>query len=122
MLGIAQDMAHGVLELTVDGGVDRADYEAAVAAVDAMLKTRDKIDVIEIVRDIGWIAPEIWWRDLVFHLGHRHFMRRAAVVSDHGWVGPIVRLFAPFYPSAIRTFPESRLDEARAWVREADPS
>jgi predicted DNA-binding transcriptional regulator len=120
MISVSSDAAAGVIEITVDGAIDRADYEKVVTAVDLLLETHKQIDVIEIVRDLGWLPPQVWWRDIVFHLTHRNFLRRAAIVSDRGWVGPIVRLFAPLYPSAMRFFPEAEIDAARAWVRGRD--
>jgi hypothetical protein len=120
MLSLVKDAKAGYLELTIDGAINRADYEAAVAAVDELLKTHDKLNVVEVVRDIGWIDAEVWWKDLLFHLTHRNFIHRAAVVSDKGWVGPVTRMFAPLYPAAIRTFRMEELDEARAWAKLGD--
>lgn len=120
MFKVEKNTASGYLELTVDGVIHKADYEAAAAAVDELLKTHDKINVVEVVRDIGWVEPQVWWKDLLFHLAHRNFVHRAAVVSDSGWVGPVTRMFAPFYPAAIRTFAMDELDEARRWAKAGD--
>jgi hypothetical protein len=122
MLSMTTDDEAGFIEVVVDGAITRADYEAVVTAVDQMLTRHPHIDFVEVVRDVGPIAPAVWWRDLVFHLQHRDFLRRAAVVSDSGWVGPLVRLFAPFYPAELRCFPERRLDEARRWARGTAPA
>lgn len=121
MLKVEADREAGYLELTVDGRIDKADYERAIEAIDALLETHKKIDVMEIVLDLGFIEPEVWWKDIVFHLSHHHFLRRVAVVSDSGWVGPLTRLFAPLYPAAIRTFSVGEIFEARRWVKEGDP-
>lgn len=121
MLGVTMDKDKGYLELLVDGRIGKADYEAAVQAVDTLLETHDKIDVVEIVRDIGWVEAEVWWKDIVFHLSHRNFLHRVAVVSDSGWVGPVTRVFAPLYPCAIRTYSAGEVDEARRWAQEGDP-
>lgn len=120
MLKIETDAAAGFLEMTVDGTISRDEYEAVVSAVEELLKTHDKLNVVEVVRELGWIEPEVWWKDILFHLSHRNFLHRVAVVSDRGWVGPVTRLFAPLYPAAIRTFAEAELDEARRWARVGD--
>jgi SpoIIAA-like len=121
MLGVEMDTKAGYLELTVDGRIGKEDFEKAVAAVDVLLETHKKIDVVEVVLDVGWVEPEVWWKDIVFHLNHRHFLRHAAVVSDSGWVGPITRLFAGLYPAAIRTYSVGEIEEARRWAKEGDP-
>lgn len=118
MLRVESDEVAGYLELTVDGRIGREDFDQAVKAVDALLQCHDKIDVVEIVLDIGWVEPQVWWKDLLFHLSHRSFVRHAAVVSDSGWVGPLTRLLAGVYPAAIRTFTTGEIEEARRWARE----
>ncbi|OYQ28665.1 hypothetical protein CHU93_08875 [Sandarakinorhabdus cyanobacteriorum] len=117
MLSMTVDDEAGFIEVVVDSAITRPDYEAVVTAVDQLLTRHARIDFVEVVRRLGKIAPEVWWRDLVFHLHHRDFLRRAAIVSDAGWVGPLVRLFAPLYPAELRCFPESGLDAARRWAR-----
>lgn len=120
MLKVETDLPAGYLELTVDGAVDKEDYQAAVDAVDLLLQSHAQLNVVEVVRNIGWIEPEVWWKDLLFHLAHRNFIHRAAVVSDSGWVGPVTRIFAPFYPEAIRTFGLDQLEHARQWAKVGD--
>jgi hypothetical protein len=112
MLKVETDVPAGYLELTVDGAVDKEDYR--------LLQSHAQLNVVEVVRNIGWIEPEIWWKDLLFHLAHRNFIHRAAVVSDSGWVGPVTRIFAPFYPAAIRTFGLDQLEHARQWAKVGD--
>ncbi|MCE2829135.1 MAG: STAS/SEC14 domain-containing protein [Sphingomonadales bacterium] len=120
MLKVETDVPAGYLEFTVDGAVDKEDYQAAVDAVDLLLQSHAQLNVVEVVRNIGWIEPEVWWKDLLFHLAHRNFIHRAAVVSDSGWVGPVTRIFAPFYPAAIRTFGLDQLEHARQWAKVGD--
>ena len=120
MLKVDLDPEAGFLELTVDGGVDDLDYQAAVDAVNLLLAHHEKIDVVEVVKNLGWVDPMVWFKDLHFHLTHRNFMRRAAIVSDKGWVGPLTSLVAPLYPATIRTFTLSELEAARHWARYGD--
>lgn len=121
MLKVEADGDAGFIELTVDGRIDKADYERAIEAIDTLLETHKKLDIVEVVLDIGFIEPQVWWKDLVFHLSHHNFLRRVAVVSDSGWIGPLTRLFAPLYPGAIRTFTVGEIFEARRWAKEGDP-
>jgi hypothetical protein len=120
MLKVEMDKKAGFLELTVDGRIEREDFERAVEAVDTLLKTHKKIDVLESVLDVGFVEPAVWWKEIVFHLGHHDFLRRVAVVSDSGWVGPLTRLFAPLYPASIRTFSVGEIFEARRWAKKGE--
>jgi SpoIIAA-like len=120
MFTVEMDKAEGYLELTVDGHVGRADFDDAVKAVDTLLETHKRINVVEIVLALGWVEPEIWWKDIAFQLSHHKWLNRVAVVSDSGWIGPVTRLFAPLYPAAIRTFSCGEIEAARAWAKGDD--
>ncbi len=120
MLDITMDLEAGFLELTIDGQIGDIDYQRAVDAVNLLLKQHKKIDVVEVVKDIGWIDPSVWFKDLAFHLTHHNFMRHVAIVSDKGWVGPLANLVAPLYPAVIRNFRMAEIDAARQWARAAD--
>ena len=117
MLTYEIDKASCFLEATVDGPIRKNEYVALSTEVDALLKTHDKFNFVAVVRSFGPFAPAVWWKDMIFRLTHRHWLNHAAVVSDPGWIGPVTRFFAPIYPAAIRAFPLSQLDEARAWAR-----
>lgn len=117
MLTINTTKSAGLIALTVDGAIHRPDYEAAVAAIDELLKSQDKLNVIEVVRDIGWIDAEVWWNDLILHLSHHRCFHRVAVVSDKGWVGSLTRFLAPLYPAEIPTFGLGQLEQAREWAK-----
>ena len=121
MLDIAMDLDAGFLELTVDGAISDADYQQAVDAVSLLLARHKKINIVEVVKDIGWVDPGVWLKDLAFHLTHRSFMRRAAIVSDKGWMGPLTNLVAPLYPTSIRNFKLAEIEAARRWARATDP-
>ncbi len=118
MLGCEVDSASGVVELTVDGAITRADYEKVVAVLEAALTRHDKLRVIETIRAIGHIDAAVWWQDVRWAFGHMNKFGRCAVVTDQGWVGSITRAVAALMPAEIRVFPLAGLDEARAWVRE----
>lgn len=120
MLRCTSDMDQALLEVTLDGGMTTEEYEKVVAAVDALLTRHDKINVIGIVHDFGWVEPEVWWKDLQFHLGHRHVFRRAAIVTDRPWIGSLTRLVAPMYSYDVRTFDEADIAAARAWATAPD--
>lgn len=117
MLAVESNRSAGLIELVVDGAITRDDYEAVVAEIDAMLETHDKLNVVEVVRSIGQVEFGVWWKDIVFHLTHRNWLHRVAVVSDSGWIGPLTRFLSPLYPAEVRTFPLGEIEQARAWAR-----
>ena len=117
MLALECDKSAGYVEITLDGGIDGAEYQAVVSAIDDALKLHDKLNLVGVLKDSGWVEWSVWPKDLVFHATHRNWMKHVAIVSDMGWVQPTMRLSAPFYAAEIKCFPLAQLDEARAWAR-----
>lgn len=118
MLSCDTDPATGVIEITIDGAVTRAEYDKVVVAIEAELARGDKVRVIETIRAIGHIDASLWWQDVRWAFGHIGKFGRCAVVTDKGWVGSITRAVGALMPAEIRVFPLAGIDEARAWVRE----
>jgi len=118
MLSYTVDDDAGVIDLIVDGAITRADYEALIPALDAQIAEHGKLRVIETVRQLGPIDASLWWEDLKWVVRHRNAIGRAAVVTDHGWIGPITRAAGALFSGEMRVFPTAKEDEARAWVRE----
>ena len=118
MMTFQADDAAGIIEFTIEGRVERADYEAVVQAFETMIAARGKVGVVEIVHDYRGIDPSLWWRDVQWSFGHLNDFGRCAVVTDHGWIGPVTRFAAAFMPMEIRVFGVEQIDAARTWVRE----
>ncbi|ODT64023.1 MAG: hypothetical protein ABS77_01955 [Phenylobacterium sp. SCN 69-14] len=117
MLDFKTDEDAGYIELTVDGSIDKAEYEAAVQAIEALLETHTKINAVEVVRSFGGMEPSLWWRDLSYGLSRLDAFGRCAVVTDNGWLGPMARFFAAFLSVELRTFDMKDLEAARSWAR-----
>ena len=118
MLNYTVDEATGVIDLIVDGAITRADYESLIPALDAQIAKHGKLRVVETVRELRPIDPSLWWEDVKWVVQHRKAIGRAAVVTDHGWIGPITRAAAALFSGEMRVFPESQGEAARTWVRE----
>lgn len=119
MMTLQADDAAGVIEFTIDGRVERPEYESVVRAFETMIAARGKVGVVEIIHDYRGIDPALWWRDVRWSFGHLNDFGRCAVVTDHGWIGPVTRFAAAFMSMEIRVFRMGELDAARAWVRGA---
>lgn len=118
MLNWTVDDAAGVVELIVDGAVTRAEYEKLLPVLDGVIARHGKLRVVETVRQIGPIDWTLWWEDLKWAVQNRNSLARCAVVTDHGWIGPITRAAAALFSGEMRVFRETEVDTARAWVRE----
>jgi len=118
MLSYTVDEETGVIDLVVDGAITRTDYEALIPVLEAQIAKHGKLRVVETVRKLGPIDWSLWWRDVKWVADHRDKVARAAVITDHGWIGPITRAAAALFSGEMRVFPESQSEAARAWVRQ----
>jgi hypothetical protein len=117
MITCTTDPTDGVVELTVEGGVTRADYDAVVAELDRAIAASGKLRLVEVIRDLGPIDSSVWWQDIKWAWTHVKHVARCAVVTDKGWIGPVTRAAGALIAAEIRVFPLAELDAARAWVR-----
>ena len=118
MLSWTIDEDAGVVDIMVDGEITRADYEKLVPVLEAQIEKHGKLKVVETVRKVGPVDWSLWWHDLKWVVGHRDKLARCAVVTDHGWIGPVTRASAALFSGEMRVFPEAEGGKARAWVRE----
>jgi hypothetical protein len=118
MLEMTSDDASGLVELTVDGHIDTADFQRVVAELERLFEAHKQLNVVEVLRKFEGIDAGLWWRDLSWGFGHLHKFARVAVVTDSGWIGPIARGVGALMPAEIRTFPLVKLDAARLWAAE----
>lgn len=116
MLTFRDNPETDVFELEVDGQVSREEFDAIIAALEARLKTVEKLNVVEIVSAVGWLQPSLWWQDMSWGFRHLDRFERCAIVTDHGWIGPLVHAAAALFPIEIRTFRRAEIEAAREWA------
>ena len=116
MLSHRVDPETGIIEILIDGPTDSECYRALIQDMDAQIARMGQIRVLEIVRDLGWVSPAVWWEDLGWSFRHLKDISRAAVVTDKSWIGPIVTMMSGVMVAEVRVFGLAELDEARVWL------
>lgn len=108
-----------VLAFVCKGRVTKADYDSVlVPAVEKALETEKRVRLYyETASDFTGIDPGAMWED--FKVGMEHLTRweRVAVVTDVEWIKQTMRLFSFLMPGAMKTFPASEAEQARAWIK-----
>ncbi len=112
------NFSEGVAAFLCKGQVTKADYDAVlVPAVTKELKNHEKVRIYyETAADFSGMDPGAMWED--FKVGMEHLTRweRVAVVTDVGWIKQAVWLFGFLMPAAVKLFPGSQAEQARAWI------
>lgn len=116
MLTHRLDSKTGIIEIEIDGGIDRDSYRALIQDMDAQIAAMGQIRVLEIISDMGWVSPAVWWEDLGWSFRHLKDISRAAIVSDKSWIGSIVMMMSGVMMADVRVFSLAELDKAREWL------
>jgi hypothetical protein len=116
MLKHAMDSGSGVFEIEVDGRIDAGSYRDLVRDLEAEIAARGNVAVLEIVRSLGWISPEIWLEDLFWSSRHMGSFSRVALVTDTVWLATMAQTATLAFPLVMRTFSLADIESARAWL------
>jgi hypothetical protein len=121
MIEILESPKH-LIAAKVSGKITAEDIEKAYAAVHDALKENERVSFFaEIIESLAF-TPEGLMKDLtegIKHLGSLSKYYRAAVVTDKGWLGALVRVEGLVFSSIdFRVFEPSERDKAFAWASE----
>jgi hypothetical protein len=108
------------LEITVEGALVREDVARAIAEIDAMLDTVERLDILADVRGKPDIHPSLILEELK-HLPTLFRMMRAidriAVIADENWVRTAVKVESKLMPGVTyEVYARDQADDARAWL------
>ena len=107
-----------IFEITYSGAVDSAEFEALRDQLVAFLDANDPADLLAVYGDIelGKIEPKALWEDLR-SAGLEKKVRRAALLTDAGWLATLARGASHFIQAEVRVFGLAERDEALAWLQ-----
>lgn len=117
MMTFETDDETGVMEFTVDGGVTRAEYDAAVPMMEAVIARYGKLNGVALVRSFSGMELGAWWKDISWGVGHLSKIGRVALVTDIGWLEAASKVATIFYPGELKLFSLAEVEAARAWAR-----
>jgi len=115
-----EDVPHsGIVELTLEGALSRADADSARELMATKLARYQDARALEHVRKLPVFHPPSLWRGWKLTNYTLHHFSRVAVVSDAASISTLGRLVRPLVRAKLRCFREAKLDEARDWLRRA---
>ncbi|WP_136064170.1 SpoIIAA family protein [Modicisalibacter radicis] len=122
MLELITAPAAHVVALRVGGRLDARELQTAIDAIEAAKRAHPRVSLYAELDALRWMSASALLRDLGYgltQLGQLSHFHRAAAVSDHRWLHPVVaaenRLFRPL---EVRLFANARKAEAMAWACE----
>lgn len=111
-----------LVEIELDGSIDRAGFERIAARLETAIARHGKLRLLEVVRSFTGIDPGTLWEDLKFSLRHLNAFSRVAVVTDVGWIRPLAAVAGRLAPAEVRVFGLADIEHARTWLRHGAPA
>ena len=107
-----------IVEIQVTGKLTKEDYRRFVPRIDEVIRQHGKVRILfDMVDFHGWKAGALW-EDVKFDCAHFSAIERLAIVGDKQWEKGMAVFCRPFTSAKIHYFDRSRIEEARAWLRE----
>ena len=119
------DCAKHLVAMKISGKITAEDIEKAYKAGTEALKNNERVSFFAEITDSLAFTPEGLLKDLkegIKSLGNLSKYYRAAVVTDKGWLGALIRVEGLVFSSIdFRVFEPSERDKAFAWASEVPP-
>jgi len=108
-----------LLEVQLNGKIEKEDYEHFVPAVERLVKKYGKIRVLVVMHEFhGWTAGALW-EDIKFDLKHFSDIERLALVGETKWEKGMAAFCKPFTTAKIRYFDHDKSSDAHTWLESA---
>lgn len=109
-----------VAAFRISGTLRGEDYDELIPAIEAKLEYNEQIGVLADLTHFEHMTAKALQRDLSYamsKLGEYSRFRRAAVISDKGWIETTTKLADRLFPQIeMRVFHDGELEEAMRWV------
>lgn len=109
-----------VVTLVFKDMLKKEDYDHFVPQIEKIMESRDKINLLIVLKNFtGWTAGALW-EDTKF--GFRHFddIERLAVVGNTIWQKAMTGFVRPFTRATVKYFDLSDLEQAENWINSND--
>ena len=119
MIKVLEGFPEGVVALSCEGHVTRADYEQVlIPQVEEALRRHHKLRIYyEIAPSLSGFDAGAVWEDTKLGLEHLSRWERMAVVTDVPWIRLTIGAFRFLMPGRLRIFGVSQAEEARTWIK-----
>ena len=105
-----------LLEVKVSGKLSAEDYEIFEPAVEALIESAGKINVLFVMHDFhGWEMGAVW-EDIKFATKHCSDIAKIAMVGEKNWEKWMSTICKPFTMSKIEYFEAGEEPAAREWL------
>lgn len=113
-----EDAAHSsVLHMSINGTLERSDYDQFVPEIEERIHPYVKIDLLLELSDFHGSSSGAMWEVTKFGIHHFNDIRKLAVIGDRQRELCLADFTKAFTTAGVRYFDISRYQEASKWLR-----
>ena len=113
---LTENAAEKLLVVKASGKLSSKDYENFEPAVEGLIGTAGKINVLFVMHDFhGWEMGAVW-EDIKFATKHCRDIAKIAMVGENNWEKWMSTICKPFTMSSIKYFDAGEELAARQWL------
>lgn len=107
-----------VVTLVFKDTLKKEDYDHFVPQIEKIMESRDKINLLIILKDFNGLTAGALWEDAKFGIRHFDDIQRLAIVGDTAWQKAMLSFVKPFTRAEVKYFNLSSLEQAENWINE----
>ncbi len=107
-----------VIELHLDGAVEREEYERVREKTESFIDKRGWARLLEVFYDFGPVDPAVVWEDMTFAIRHWNDFSRIAVVAERRWLAMLLAGLQAIFTGEAKGFTFAECEEAWEWLTE----
>jgi hypothetical protein len=107
-----------IISLVIVGKLESYDYEKFVPQLEELIEQEGKIRLLVELRQFGGFSAGAMWEDFKLGVKHSNHIERLAVVGNKAWERAMTAFAKPFTTAKVRYFDESKLPDAKNWIKE----
>ncbi|MBI2707043.1 MAG: STAS/SEC14 domain-containing protein [Proteobacteria bacterium] len=116
MYNILSESHDNVVGIRVEAYMRPEDYDTLLPFLADLI---DHYEIIRIVTDLREFKGVAFWgllKTLPFAFKYSSHVAKKAIITDQHWIYTWVRILSPFFPTEVRCFPPSKVEDAWEWA------
>jgi hypothetical protein len=105
-----------LVTLIFNDTIKKEDYDHFVPQIEKIMESRDKINLLVILKEVKGFTPAAMWADTKFGIRHFDDVKRIAIVGDTTWQQVLTGFAKPFTRADVKYFDHSDLAAAKQWI------
>lgn len=117
MLKMMTEPNSNIVEFWIDGTITQEEYDRIATAFEEKIAKHGKVRILKDVETFQGFSNLNFGKANKFSLNHMKDIKKAAVVTELDWTGPMIKAMKPLLGMEVRQFKCSEIEEARTWLR-----